>query len=66
MYAFESGKFVAVHAVKIIGWGEEDGKPYWLAVNSFNTNWGEKGFFKILRGSNECYVEDSMYAGLPL
>lgn len=52
------------HAVKIIGWGEEDGIPYWLAANSWGDGWGElKGFFKILRGANECNIEkDIMFA----
>lgn len=59
-------RYVDYHAVKILGWGEENGTPYWLAANSFNTYWGENGFFKILRGANECYIEESMYAGLPL
>ncbi|UYV78021.1 CTSB [Cordylochernes scorpioides] len=31
------------HAVKLIGWGEENGVPYWLGVNSWGTtHWGEK------------------------
>merc|ERR1712125_138589 len=28
------------HAVKIIGWGTEDGQDYWLVANSWNTSWG--------------------------
>ncbi|RZC33755.1 Peptidase C1 and/or Propeptide C1 domain containing protein, partial [Asbolus verrucosus] len=41
------------HAVKIIGWGQEDGRDYWLGVNSWGEKWGLKGLFKLLRGSNE-------------
>jgi cathepsin B len=29
---------------------------YWLVANSWNEDWGEKGFFKIKRGSNECGI----------
>lgn len=62
-----SPRYVVRQAVKILGWGEDsDRTPYWLAANSFNTDWGENGFFKILRGANECYIEEWMYAGLPL
>jgi cathepsin B len=38
-----------IHAVKIIGWGQEDAKPFWIVENSFGPNWGMKGFGKILR-----------------
>lgn len=31
--------------------------PYWLVANSWNPDWGEKGFFRILRGSNVCNFE---------
>lgn len=48
------------HAVKITGWGVEDGTKYWKIANSWNPYWGEDGFFRILRGSNECGVEDQV------
>ncbi|CAJ0594727.1 unnamed protein product [Cylicocyclus nassatus] len=52
------------HAVKIIGWGEErEGKKYWLAANSWNTDWGEDGFFRILRGTDECGIEAHVIGG---
>nr|CAC87118.1 cathepsin B-like protease [Nilaparvata lugens] len=52
------------HAVKVIGWGEQNGLPYWLVQNSWDYDWGDKGLFKIARG-NECDFEKSMTAGLP-
>jgi len=33
-----------------MGWGVQDGTPYWLCANSWNSDWGDNGFFKILRG----------------
>ena len=55
------------HAIKIIGWGVEKGIPYWLCVNSWGPKWGDDGFFKILRGRNECDIESrSLVAGEPL
>lgn len=51
------------HAIKIIGWGVENDTPYWLVANSWNTSWGEKGFFKILRGANECGIENNTAFG---
>jgi len=63
------------HAVKIVGWGSEEtsgvfGKKttdYWLVANSWNTNWGLDGLFKIKRGSNSCGIETMgpPYAGIP-
>merc|ERR1712224_45874 len=55
------------HAVKLVGWGTEDGNDYWLVANSWNTNWGLKGFFKIARGDNQCGIEKTgpPYAGMP-
>ncbi|CAK9294026.1 unnamed protein product [Gordionus sp. m RMFG-2023] len=65
VYKHKTGNSLGGHAVKIIGWGVEDSTPYWLAVNSWNADWGEKGFFKILRGENECGIEKMIYAGFP-
>merc|ERR1712232_132895 len=55
------------HAVKVVGWGTEDSTDYWLVANSWNTNWGLDGFFKIKRGNNACGIENMgpPYAGIP-
>jgi len=65
VYHHVSGPHMGSHAVKILGWGTENGTPYWLAANSWNPSWGDNGFFKILRGSNHCDIEKYVYAGLP-
>jgi len=65
VYQHVSGAELGGHAVKILGWGEENGTPYWLVANSWNPDWGDKGFFKILRGNDQCGIEDSIVAGLP-
>ncbi|CAI5451556.1 unnamed protein product [Caenorhabditis angaria] len=63
VYKHTSGKELGGHAIKIIGWGTESGSDYWLVANSWGTSWGEKGFFKILRGVNECGIEGAVVAG---
>ncbi|XP_048830738.1 cathepsin B-like [Brienomyrus brachyistius] len=65
VYQHVSGTEVGGHAVKILGWGTENGTPYWLAANSWNTDWGDNGFFKILRGQNHCGIESMIVAGMP-
>lgn len=47
------------HAVKIVGWGVENDTEYWIIANSWSTQWGEDGFFRILRGKNECGIGTS-------
>lgn len=43
VYRHVTGKRVSGHAVRIFGWGTENGVPYWLCANSWNTDWGDKG-----------------------
>jgi len=66
VYQHTTGDYLGGHAVKFLGWGTEAGTPYWLVANSWNTHWGLKGFFKILRGSDECGIEDEVDFGTPL
>jgi cathepsin B len=65
VYKHVTGSYLGGHAVKILGWGvdAQTQQPYWLVANSWNTDWGEQGFFRILRGSDECGIEDSIVAG---
>jgi len=65
VYQHTSGSVLGGHAVKILGWGVENSTPYWLVANSWNEDWGDQGFFKILRGKNECGIEDGIVAGAP-
>jgi cathepsin B len=65
VYQHTAGDELGGHAIKILGWGVDDGTKYWLVANSWNEDWGDKGFFKILRGRNECGIESGVVAGLP-
>jgi len=53
------------HAVKIIGWGVSNNVKYWIVANSWNADWGEKGFFRIIRGTDDCGFEDEVNGGMP-
>jgi cathepsin B len=62
----ENATHLGGHSVKIVGYGISDGIKYWTVANSWNSEWGDKGFFKIRRGVNECNIEsDAVVAGLP-
>eukprot|EP00753_Platysulcus_tardus_P011394 PLAT3287.24.p1 GENE.PLAT3287.24~~PLAT3287.24.p1 ORF type:complete len:327 (-),score=136.47 PLAT3287.24:155-1024(-) len=63
VYQHTTGQALGGHAVKVIGYGTENGTPYWLIQNSWTTTWGDGGYFKILRGQNECGIEDGGAAG---
>jgi len=46
------------HAVVAVGWGvADDGMKYWIIKNTWGPNWGQKGYFKIRRGTDECAIE---------
>ncbi|XP_013199771.1 cathepsin B [Amyelois transitella] len=66
VYKHVQGDALGGHAIKILGWGEENGVKYWLIANSWNSDWGDNGFFKILRGEDHCGIESSIVAGEPL
>jgi len=42
------------HAVLAVGYGTENGTPYYMVKNSWGTSFGISGYFKILRGKNMC------------
>ncbi|XP_034240321.1 cathepsin B-like [Thrips palmi] len=66
VYEHVAGELEGAHAVRLIGWGTENGVPYWLAANSWGKAWGERGLFKVRRGTNECNIESLRVAtGFP-
>ncbi|HKS44625.1 MAG TPA: C1 family peptidase [Amycolatopsis sp.] len=54
IYRNTTDKTSGGHCVALIGWDDEQG--CWIAKNSWGTNWGEGGFFRIAYG--EAYIED--------
>ena len=64
VYSHTTGDELGGHAVKLIGWGTENGVDYWLCSNSWTTSWGNNGYFKIRKGTDECGIEDDVVAGM--
>lgn len=60
-HAYEGGVFDGCnqespdinHVVVLVGYGEENGKKYWLVRNSWSPTFGEKGYIKLARSDTD-------------
>ncbi|XP_065079182.1 cathepsin B-like [Ochlerotatus camptorhynchus] len=63
VYVGKAERCVGIHNFKVIGWGQEEGMDYWLAVDSLGEDWGKSGAVKFRM--NQLEVEKHMYAVVP-
>lgn len=56
------------HAVLLVGYGQchKTGEKYWIVKNSWGPGWGEDGYFRIRKGSDECAIESIALAANPI
>ena len=55
-----SCNFTTDHAVLVVGYGTDNGQMYWKIKNSWGSDYGEDGYFRILRqdsiGLGQCWI----------
>ena len=52
VYEQTAGSLMSGHAMRTHGWGhDEDGHLYWLVMNQWSNEWGEKGVVKMKAGN---------------
>ncbi|XP_060810588.1 uncharacterized protein LOC106143625 [Amyelois transitella] len=52
------------HAVLLVGYGVENGVPYWTIKNTAGAEFGEAGYIRILRGQNACGIINEQIVSL--
>lgn len=60
VYTHVTGSQAGGHCVTIVGYDDNPG--YWICKNSWGTNWGEQGFFRIAYG--ECAIDTWLNHGV--
>jgi len=56
------------HAVLLVGYGvdKKSGMKFWIVKNSWGESWGENGYFRIRRGTDECSIESIAVESFPI
>jgi len=60
VYSHLDGYIEGIHAITIVGY--DDAEQSWIVKNTWGPEWGENGYFRIRAGTNECEIEEDVYA----
>ncbi|EAN83733.1 cysteine peptidase, putative, partial [Trypanosoma cruzi] len=44
----------------LVGYNDSATVPHWIIKNSWTTQWGEDGYIRIAKGSNQCLVKEAV------
>ena len=44
------------HGILVVGFDTQHVPPYWVIKNSWGTMWGDNGYVRIAKGSNQCLI----------
>jgi C1A family cysteine protease len=55
VYSHVAGDYAGGHCIVIVGYDDNDGA--WICKNSWNSGWGDNGFFKMAYGDRDCKMD---------
>lgn len=64
IYHHVTGKDLGRQALRIVGFGTQGLKKFWVVANTWGAKWGENGFVRIARGHNECGLEVEAFSAV--